>query len=63
MPPHEHSSWYTPGLLAGIKLLLLMHRMFLMLRPDLKATLYPASLNSFRIFGPIIGAPMVMLLC
>ena len=50
MPPHEHSSWYTPGLLAGIKLLLLLHRMFLMLRPDLKATLNPAFLKFFSYF-------------
>ena len=53
--PHEHFNSYTPEQLFGIKLSLLLHKMWFKLGPVGNATQNPNISISLLIFGPNFG--------
>ena len=55
LPLHEQSDWYTPGWLLGSSFDLFRYRMLCEFLPDVKVMSLFTFLNSFQIFGPILG--------
>ena len=55
LPLHEQSKWYTPRWLLCSSFGLFRHRMLCKFLPDVKVLSLFTVLNSFLIFGPILG--------
>ena len=55
LPLYDQSNWYTAGWLLGSSFSLFWHRMLCKFLPDVKVMSLFTFLNSFLIFGPILG--------